>query len=87
MNGLDCKAILAVAHPATCWMDLNVRLRRWPVAMDIARGLFRRVNPRFARSFPRDHNLPEGILNGFESLITRPTFPYQPCGAYSFPWR
>jgi len=35
--------------------------------------------------FYRD--LPGGILNGFDSFITRSTLAYQPCGACSFPWR
>ena len=38
-------------------------------------------------SLQGDHNLPEGILNGFDSLITRSTLAYHPCGAYSSPWR
>jgi len=35
----------------------------------------------------RQAGQPRGILNRFDSLITRSTLSYQPCGAYSSEWR
>jgi hypothetical protein len=65
--------------PATgCSTSSKSRSLHWERLHDANRGYI---------TLPRHYSLPEGVLNGFESLITRSTLAYHPWGAYSFPWR